>query len=233
MSTTSLVASEVMDRSAGLLNDPAKTDYTYIVQLPFLNMAIDELVEGLEESNVSPTNETSAIVVVPVGSNQITPIENPITPHYPPDLVEIQEVSERDAGSNNMFIPLTRREFLQNYPPTSSLLYWTWENQIIMFNPLGAVTPRDVQLKYVGQTIIPAADSTSVIGVINARSFLSYKTAALCALFIGENESRAQILETEAQRALERMTGISNKGRQAIVTRHRPFRAGYKGRGWR
>ena len=32
MSTTSLTAGEVMDRSAALLNDPAKTDYTYVAQ---------------------------------------------------------------------------------------------------------------------------------------------------------------------------------------------------------
>lgn len=232
MSTTSLTAAEVMDRAAALLNDPAKTDYTYAAMLVYLNTAIDELVEGMEESNVSPTNQTSSVIVVPAGTNKITPVEDPATPHYPPDLVELQEVSERAAGSSDSFVPLTKREFLQQFPPSNSLLYWCWEDQRIKFNPNGALSPRDIQLKYVSQAIVQAANENSVIGTINARSFLSYKTASLCAMFIGENQERANTLEGQATKAMERLTGISNKGRQQIVTRHRPFRAGYKGRGW-
>jgi hypothetical protein len=68
--------------------------------------------------------------------------------------------------------------------------------------------------------------------MINSRSYLSYKTAALCAMFIGENESRAKILNDQADEAMERLEGISNKGRQQIMTRHRPFRAAYKSRGY-
>lgn len=231
MSTTSLTAGEVMDRSAALLNDPARTDYTYLAQLVYLNMAIDELVELLEESNVSPTNQTSTTITVPIGSYQITPTESVTTPHYPDDLIEIQEVRERAAGSTDSFLMLQRKEFLQEFPVSNSLLFWCWENQIIKFNPAGASSIREIQLKYVSQAITQAIDETSIIGTINARSFLSYKTASLCAMFIGENETRAEVLENKAEQAIERMTGISNKGRQQFSTRHRPFRAGYKSRG--
>lgn len=231
MSTTNLTAAEVMDRSAALLNDPAKTDYTYLAQLPYLNMAIDELVENLEESNSSPTNQTSAVITVPVGSNMITPIEHATLPHYPIDLVEIQEVGERMAGSNDSFIPLDKKEFLQSFPPNQSLLFWIWEDQIIKFNPNGALSSRDIQLRYVRQAIVQAASELSVIGTINARSYLSYKTAAFCAMFIGENETRAGVLEGQAEKAIERLTGINNKGKQQIMTRHRPFRAAWKARG--
>ena len=189
MSTTNLTAGQVMDRAAALMNDPEKTDYTYDAQLPYLNMAIDELVESLEESNDSPTNQTSAVIPVPIGKNKITPIEHAETPHYPLDLVEIQEVGERVTGSNDSFVMLGRREALKAFPPSNSLLFWTWEDQVIKFNPNGALSPRDVQLKYVRQAITLAADETSTIGTINARSYLSYKTAALCAMFIGENET--------------------------------------------
>ena len=231
MSTTSLTAAEVMDRCAALMNDPSKTDYTYAVQLPYLNMAIDELVESLEESNSSPTNQSSVVIPIPVGFNQITPTEHPVNPHYPIDLVEIQEVLERPAGTEDTFIPLGKREFLTPALPSNSLLVWSWEDQIIKFNPFGALTDREVMLRYVRQAISQAVESTSVIGAINARSYLSYKTAAFCAMFIGENPTRAQVLEGQAEKALERITGINNKGRQQIMTRHRPFRAAYKARG--
>lgn len=231
MSTTSLTAGEVMDRAAALLNDPAKTDYTYVAQLIYLNMAIDELVENLEESNASPTNQTSTVITVSLGKNKITPIESIEIPHYPVDLVEIQEVGERATGTQDSFIRLGRREFLQAFPPNQSLLFWIWEDQQIKFNPSGALSSRDIQLRYVRQAITQAIDGTTVIGTINARSYLSYKTAALCSQFIGENETRAGILNQEANRALERMEGISNKGKQQVMTRHRPFRASYKSRG--
>lgn len=232
MSTTSLTAGEVMDRSAALLNDPAKTDYTYLAQLPYLNMAIDELVESLEESNSSPTNQTSATITIPIGTNKLTPIENVVGPHYPADLVEIQGIGERAGGSADSFVPLNRRDFLQVFPPNNSLIFWIWEDQMIKFNPNGAITIRDIQLKYVRQAIVQASSETSIIGAINARSYLSYKTASFCALFIGENETRAQALDDQANRAIERLTGINNKGRQQIMTRHRPFRSGYKMRGY-
>ena len=214
------------------MNDPAKTDYTYPVMLTYLNMAIDELVENLEESNSSPTNMTSTTIVVPVGSNKITPLENPTPPHYPADLVEIQEVSERVSGTNDRFLGLSRREFLQATPASNSLMFWCWEDQQIKFNPNGALTTRDVQIQYVRQAIALATGPADVIGTINARSYLSFKTAALCCMFIGENPSRAQELNGQAELALERVTGINNKGRQQIMTRHRPFRASYKTRSW-
>lgn len=233
MSTTSLTAGEVMDRSAALLNDPAKTDYTYAAQLPYLNMAIDELVENLEESNSSPTNQTtSSPIVIPIGTNKITPIENPVPPHYPIDLIEIQEVGERMSGGADSFIPLGKREFLQAFPTSGSLLYWCWEDQQIKFNPSGASSPREIQLKYVRQAIQLAVTELSIIGTINARSYLSFKTAAFCAMFIGENETRAAVLEAQAEKSLDRITGINNKGKQQMVTRRKPFRSGYKARGW-
>ena len=232
MSSTALTAGDVMNRSAALLNDLARTDYTYAVQVHYLNMAIDELAESLEESNSSPSNKTSDPITMAVGKNKLTPLENIDTPHYPFDLIEIQEVGERLGGSSDPFIGLSRKEFGTTLPANQSLLYWYWEDQCIKFNPSGAISIREIQLKYVSQALQIADTENSVIGTINARSYLSYKTAAFCAMFIGENETRAQVLEDQANKALERMTGISNKGKQQIMTRHRPFRASYKRRGY-
>jgi hypothetical protein len=232
---TSLLASDVMDRAAALLNDPKRTDYTYEAQLPYLNMAIDELVENLEESNSTPTNLTARLVI-PIGMDRIFPLEGSgeagvDTVYYPPDLVEIQEIGERTVGTEDPFVPMRRCEFLPTTPLNSSLLYWAWENQCIQFNRKGASTVREVELKYVRTSTLQVTSEHSIIPAINARSYLSYKTAALCSMFIGENETRATVLNAESEKALERLQGINNKGRQHIPTRHRPFRAGYKARG--
>ena len=198
-------------------------------------MAFDELIENLQEANVPVTDLTSQVILLPVGSSVI--YDNTagpgFTPTYPEDLIEIQQVSERLAGTNDSFVPLVRRDFREASPAGQSLLYWTFQNGYIMFNPSGANTPREIQLKYICDIFAgKLTDENSPIGIINSISYLSYKTASLCAHFIGENESRAAVLDEKAEKSLERMIGISNKGKQQIMTRHRPFRSGYKSRGW-
>lgn len=235
-STTDLTAAQVMDRSASLMNDTPKTVYTYVAQLPYLNMAVDELQEIFELNNIPITNQTSAFILVPVGTTQINPLTGypPNTaPNYPNDLVEIQGLYERQAGSNDPYIPMTQREFLPHAIdnlPTESLVYWIWQDQRIKF--IGALLPREVKLDYIKKIFPNEMVSSSAIGVINARGFLYYRTAALCSLFIGENASRATELNGFATLALDRITGISIKGKQAIMTRRRPFMAGYKSRGF-
>jgi hypothetical protein len=222
MSSLFINAGQVMDTVAPLLNDPDKTDYTYITMLPYLNLAIGELNELLEESNVGVTNEVSPVYIVRAGNNILT---NP--PH---DMIEIQEIGERQLGDKGPFIPLPRREFLDSLPVSNSLSFWTWSRQEIKFN--AANTDREVQLKYTRRPFWGAQNDKSIIGTVSAHMFLTYKTAALCAQFVGENETRAAILQAQAERAFERILGISNKGKQQIMTRHRPFRAGYKAGGY-
>jgi hypothetical protein len=237
--TTAVTAGEVMDRAAALLNDPFKTDYTYAVQLPYLNTAIDEMIEQLEESNSALTNKTMLnfnAITMEIGQSIITQPESPILPHYPIDLVEIQEVGERlwhgpAAGVAQPFTRMNKVEFIHNAPAAANFGFWSWEDQAIRFNPNGATTRREIQLKYISYTFPLAIDETTPLGIINCRSFLSYKTAALLAQFVGENEERAAILNDEANKALERRLAISNKSRQQMMTRHRPFRASYKLRG--
>jgi len=224
ISTADLSAVEVMVNVAALMNDPAYTDYTFMAVLPYLNMAIEELNEHLEEANVAITNRLSEPIVVYPGEDKIL---NP-----PIDIIEIQEVGERTRGQNVAYTPLPRREFPDILPQTGSLSYWVYFGQRLLFNPNGANETKEVQLKYTCKPIRRVKDAEGVIGSSNANSFLSFKTAALCAQFIGEDSQRAGILNEQAEMALERIIGISNKGRQQIMTRHRPFRAGYKSRGY-
>jgi len=234
-STTDLTAAQVMNRSASLMNDTAKTVYTYVAQLPYLNIAVDELQELFELNNIPVTNQTTAFIAVPAGVVQIEPIENagPGIVTYPNDLVEIQGLYERLGGSTEPFIPMTQREFLPHSLdnlPTESLGYWIWEDQKIKF--IGALLPREVKLDYIKKLFPDELNASSAIGIINARGFLYFRTAALCSQFIGENTTRATELNNFATLALDRITGIGIKGKQAIMTRRRPFMATYKSRGF-
>lgn len=230
MATTSLTAGEVMDAAASLMNDTAQTVYTYVVQLPYLNMAIDELREYMELNNTPVSNETSAIIEVDVGETAIVSVTASTTqPNYPTNMVEIQQLWERLQGSSEPYIPMYHREFLPHYLddiPVTNLVYWSWINQEIRF--IGATTDRDVKLDYIQEFLAEAADEDSVIGIINAKSYLQYKTAALCSSFIGENPTRSAELNGLAELAKERVLGIGTKGRQDIITRRKPFLASYK-----
>ena len=242
-STTSSTAGELMDRSAVLMNDPSKTDYNYAVLLPFLKLAMDELSDSLMDSQSSPSLRTTfkSTIFLPVGKVAIYPYKYAVMPIpedeaiYPADLVEIQEVGERRLGSTSPFIPMRRVEFMEEFPVADNFGIWSFQDQIIWFNRNGASSAREIQLKYVRDYIgIFDTDNISeivVVAPINSRTFLTYKTAALAAQFVGENTERAAILEAKATEALDKMESTRTKGRQQIMTRHRPFRAAWKMRG--
>lgn len=231
--TTYLTAGQVMDRSAAVLNDAAKTDFTYVAQLPYLNMAIDELQEQLEAHNMSPANKSvESYITIPVGTNKITPVDHPDVPHYPFDMIEIRSLKERLSGTTDPFVLMNRKDDILIRPAVNALIDWTWEEQIIKFLPAGANTERQIELAYVRQPLQLAQNESSFIGVINSRSYLAFKTASFCARFIGENPTRADELDELADGAMDRLLGIGAKGRQSVVTRRRPFRSSYKMRGW-
>jgi hypothetical protein len=105
---------------------------------------------------------------------------------------------------------------------------WAWEGNAIHLLP--CVQSNDLKIDYIKQ-LPNIVDQNSIIGIINGQSFLEYRTAALLAQFIGQNESRASELNGNAGNAIERVLGIENKAKQAIMTRRLPFRANWKRRG--
>lgn len=232
--TTDLTGANVMDRVAALMNDTAKTTYTYNAQIPYVNMAFDELQEEFERNNVPVTNQQTVVIEVPKNTIVINPSVGPgdiAVPNYPVDLIEIQQLWERLNGTNDPFVPMTPRDFLPHYNDdqrTNNIGVFTWQDQRIKF--IAPLTDREVKIDYIKALFQAEIVSSTAIGIINARSFLYYRTAALCSQFIGENETRANELNKFAKEALDRTLGISTKGRQAIVTRRRPFMSAYRNR---
>ncbi len=115
----------------------------------------------------------------------------------------------------------------------NQFIWFTWQSQELRFLP----TNQDNQLKmdYIRDLFaaVTAANYTTYdVAVINAQSFLQYRTAGLAARFVGENPTRAGELDNDAGLAMDRALGIGTKGRQAILLRRRPFRSTYKNRSY-
>jgi len=219
-----MTAGDVMDLAASALNDSGHNIFTYANMLPYLQLAYTEMGEILESNNIPMTNEVSSIFVI---TTAMTDIGGSTGPSLPTDLIEIQGCYERLSGSSEDFIEMTKVEFLPPYTElTESLIFWAWQKQIINF--LGATTARDVRLNYIGNTLTTIVDNTSTINLFNCKSFLAYRTASLCAKYVGENPTRSQQLDSDASMALDRLLNISTKGRQATPARRRPFLGRYK-----
>ena len=225
MALATVTTGDIMDSVAALLNDSAKTLFTYTAQLPYLNIAIAELREALETHNIAVTNEVIDGIKVAAGDVRLQDSQ------IPSNLVEIQKISERTWQSSESFTEMRRTIFLPSYVVQMQfLVYWSWQDQIVKF--IGATTDRELRIEYTAARIPKAThtDGSDVIQVINAQSFLQYRTASLCSQFIGENPTRAQALDSDAQMAYDRFMIANIKGGQSTPVRRRPFMASWKSR---
>lgn len=226
MPTPDVIASAVMTASAATLNDAGMQVYNYAAQLPFLKMAIQELREHLELNGASVVGETSALITLPIGT---TVVGFNTVPALPADLVEINQLWESPTGLAR-WVPITLQETVPVFY-TNGMSYfgiYAWRDNEIQLPPATGIM--DIKIDYVKSLLPAVIDQNTTIGVINSDLFLTFRTAGLCAEFIGENKTRADELNGHAQLALDRVIGIENKGKQSIFTRHRPFRSAYKSR---
>lgn len=231
--TTSLVASTVMDIAASLQNDSNKTRYSYAVQYPYLNLALQELQEEYQRNDVPVTDETSVTIDIPIGVSEIIfeptpPVTN--TPYLPDDFVEPRLLWQR-AYNSYPWIPMNRVDTLDLSLEGTEINYfynYVWATNKITFLPTNQIN--QIKMNYLRNlfTAISAPDDS--IAVINAATYLEYKTGALLAKYIGEDEPRSNELNGLCELAMNRALGISAKGKQRIFVRRRPFRAGYKRR---
>lgn len=231
MSVLNYTAGNVMDRAAVLNNDSARAVYTYLVQIPYLNLAIDELQELFQLSNIPATNETSTEITVPAGVTEIVFSATLPNPSLPIDLIEPRNLYEKTYGATQ-FSPMGKVNIL---PPSDGTTFskfssWSWIDQEIRF-PAASPDINVIKMDYVKNLFVDVVDENSVIGILNAKSFLEYRSAALLAEFIGENKTRADALNNNAGLGMDRVIGIGTKTKQSFVVRRRPFRAAYKRRG--
>lgn len=220
---------EILQLSAGGLNDTARDKFTDLVLLPYLNMARIELEEIFELNSIPVTEETSAVLTIPANTSAIGFSSSP---PLPSDLIEIKNLYESTTTLNN-FIEIARKSSITPYISAgstyTSFSVWAWNGQEIQVR--AAANAVDIKIDYVkalfaNMVTIPIINQQNEIK--NTDGFLHFRTAGLAAEFIDENTTRSASLNTFATGSLERSLGISVKGMQILATRRRPFRAAFK-----
>ena len=223
-----------MNGVAALMNDPNLTKYTYAVQIPYLRIASQELKEEFELNSIAVTQETSAVIELNAGVTTIpyNGAGTPANPTLPSDMIEPAQLWERNHGIDP-YIPMTKVQYLPHVlegVEINQFIYYVWNRQEIRFLPSNIAN--DIKIDYICELFPEIVDENTQINIINAKSFLEYRTAGLVSEFIERNKPSADAMNAYAVLAMNRVTGIGAKGKQNIVTRRRPFRGAYKRRGW-
>lgn len=204
-----LIASEVMDSAAAVMNDVNKTVYDYDTQLPYLKLALQELQE-IFELNALPVTEFSSLAI-PVSAG-VTELEfNAVgQTRLPDNLIEIQGIHE---WSNSFWNPLSRGSYV-------------WKGSRLYLAE--SVSDREIKIDYIGSLFPKYLRSDTILPVQNAFGYLSYKTAELICDQVEHNMERAQTNGGRALASLDRIQGITIKAKQNIMARRRPFRSAYR-----
>lgn len=217
------LASEIMDSSAALLNDSQKQKMTYVVQIPYLKIALRDFSRMAARAGLSVSNKHSVVLTLPSGTTELDFTTNPALPS---DLIDIDELWQGDQ-STGPFTPVSRRYTINQTlvgTTTSGLTEWAWEADKVSLLPSNKTMY--IKLDYLRALFTTFADQNSDLRVINSQSFLEYRNAGLCARYIFEDTERATELDGNAALAFDDITGIDSKAKQSIPARRAPFRAG-------
>ena len=207
-------AQQVIEESQGLLNDLGGVFYTFDSLLPYLNKAYRELQDYYNLHGLKTTVDVSSPgITVPANAESLA---NP-----PADLLRPITLSERTPGSVEQFTEMDERNWEPDEVRTTHLRVWTWREETIYFR--GATADRELRIRYV-KSLSPLAGAGSFVAVANAKSVLAARTAALGARYIGENPTRADELDSETGRALDRLIVTAIRQSQGLPARRRRTR---------
>jgi len=196
----SVLTSVVLATARTLLNDDAASNWTDAALIPKLQQAHRELQIKLRRA-AAPVMKAQYTEVV--GANVTafaTPPANLVAP------IQLWETSS--GGAINTYALMTETDPLPNVLPTTTMIYWSWKNEVVTF--IGSSAVRQILMLYWRSLAIPQAN-TDVIGFIDGELYLAPRTAALAAGAVGqaaEMTALAQLADNSLAEVI-----LSNRGR--------------------
>jgi hypothetical protein len=217
------LARDIMDLAASLLNDSAKTLYSYPVQLPYLRIAQQELQQSLD-LHECPVNLISEYeTTIPIGTEH---------PSLPTDFFLPISLQERKLGETleSSYVPMNEVANVRDLrlDPATTLIYWDYRHNCINFVKGGATQDRQVRIYYWRQLDVANAgiNEYASLPFRGAEPVLEFRTAALCSLYIGGNKDRYTLLNLDWGAAEDKLLSLITKNNQGKRVRRKPFRVG-------
>lgn len=208
-------AGDVMDDTSALLNDRQAGVFDYTAQLPYLKIAMRNFEQQLDLAEFQINLVIEAQIVVLAGATTLTLPDNFFLPI---------NLFEKKNGTTDTLVQMSQRADVDTImsSPTDTITYWSWVHNCIRFKGTHTVD-RLVQLFYY-RFLTEFADETSLADVRGGRNVLAFRTAALCARYIGRNKDIANDLDNDYARELDLFLSLITKNQQSIRVRRRPFR---------
>jgi hypothetical protein len=210
-----ILAATILQGAKPLLNDPQGIMYPDTALLPLLSKAYRELQTRLSRSGLGVTKEVAERVPVNVGVSSLGDGSGlPLGLLYP---IEIRE-GTRGAPLKDFHI-IEERNWEPVFSPTTEIHCWAWREEEIKLSM--ATTDRDIYIKFM-KGLTPIVDVNSNIQILNSELFLEARTAAIAAALLGENYSRAQNLNADAEQWYDVLVGgLVKRGQRQPVRRGR------------
>jgi len=213
-----MLASEVMDEAAALMNDAQKFTWGYTQLLPYLRRAYGTMELHLFLNGVRDLKEVSAVLQVTALSPTVTLL--------PTDFVQAISMEERASGSTDVFFPVVESDWEQDLK-SDSILYWNWRESGLKINPPNV--NREIRLKY-RKGLTPILGENTNITILLSKPYLSAKTAANASAFGAANAERAAILNSEANSELSMLINSEIRNHQGVSFRRRGYGAARRAR---
>lgn len=204
------LASEVMDLAAALLNDAAKTKFTYAVMLPYTQSAWNKFQMHLQENGIPVMREISAVIDVAINATTI---------NLPSGLIQPISLGERKDGTTDLFYPVDEKD-IPEMDPIAEIRFWEWREENININP--PTSAREVKLRY-WKSLNPCSSQSSNLNALNSTEYLANKTASLTARYVGEDSVRADYLDAEAERYKDIALNLEVRAKQSQPVRPKGY----------
>jgi len=205
-------AADVMNDSASLLNDAQQALYDYTAQLPYLRMVMRDLDQQLT-LNGNPINLISE-AEIPVLAGVLA-LTLPASFFLPISLME------KDS-SDTFFSPMIEKANVGDLQLSQGTVLGYWDYRHNDINFIGSTQPRIVKLVY-WRMLDEIVDEDSLSEIGGCRNVLAFRTAGMCAQYMGGNRERANDLNTDAQLSLDLILSLGSKNNQGKRVRRRPF----------
>jgi hypothetical protein len=202
------------------LNDSDGTLFSLTNLLVYAQIAMRDLEAQLLVNDVQLLEVVSARITVPAGQLDLDDDQ-------PTDLVvpeKMMEIQESDTTPEN-WLHMERVQTLPIETQNELLRYWTFKENLIKF--LGSTANRDVMLWY-KRLIVDVSAHDDPIVYLQAQNYLGYRTAALAALRMGEDQERSDSLNQDADKSMELLLAIAVKDNQAYPVRQKRYSSKFK-----